>query len=123
MSTDNFARSVSQLDESHDPQRQSWVESASGHPEFPIQNLPMGVFQQGSQRRIGIAIGDEILDLQAAHKLGLLTDLSADVIAAIQTIALNAWMALPAFERTQLRKVASDSLLSIVPGASGCRVR
>ena len=32
------------LDETHDPKRQSWVTSANGHPDFPIQNLPVGVF-------------------------------------------------------------------------------
>ena len=35
----NFA-----LDETHDPARTSWVASASGHAEFPLQNLPLGVF-------------------------------------------------------------------------------
>ena len=32
------------LDASHDPALQSWVASARGHAEFPIQNLPFGVF-------------------------------------------------------------------------------
>lgn len=32
------------IDETHDPARTSWVASANGHPHFPIQNLPLGVF-------------------------------------------------------------------------------
>ena len=32
------------IDETHDRARRSWVDSANGHPEFPLQNLPLGVF-------------------------------------------------------------------------------
>ena len=32
------------IDETHSPARKSWIASANGHPEFPIQNLPFGVF-------------------------------------------------------------------------------
>ncbi|HEX6012108.1 MAG TPA: hypothetical protein VFY87_09980, partial [Geminicoccaceae bacterium] len=61
------------LDTTHDPGRQSWVASANGHPDFPIQNLPLGVFApSGGRPRGGIAIGDEILDLAAALEAGLL---------------------------------------------------
>ena len=35
---------MNRLDETHDPARQSWVASANGHADFPIQNLPLGVF-------------------------------------------------------------------------------
>jgi fumarylacetoacetase len=53
------------IDETHDPKRRSWVESANvAGCDFPIQNLPLGVFQapRQSRPRIGIAIGDAILD-------------------------------------------------------------
>jgi fumarylacetoacetase len=52
------------IDETHDPSRQSWVASANGHPEFPLQNLPFGVFSPtgnavpDARPRGGIAIGD-----------------------------------------------------------------
>ena len=39
---------MTKIDETHDPARTSWVESANGHPEFPIQNLPLGVFSVGN---------------------------------------------------------------------------
>ena len=46
--------------------------SANGHPDFPIQNLPLGVFSPpgGGAPRAGVAIGDMVLDLAAAHAAG-----------------------------------------------------
>jgi fumarylacetoacetase len=61
------------LDETHDPARVSWVQSATGHADFPIQNLPLGVFSsEGVSARGGIAIGDSILDLRALFESSLL---------------------------------------------------
>ena len=55
------------LDETHDPLRTSWVASAGGHTEFPLQNLPFGVFSiAGGAPRGGVAIGDCVLDIKAA---------------------------------------------------------
>ena len=53
--------------------RESWVASANGHADFPIQNLPFGVFSPpaAARPRGGVAIGDEILDLAAALEAGL----------------------------------------------------
>ena len=46
--------------------KRSWVESAN-HPQtdFPLENLPFGVFDDGAGGRPGLAIGDRILDLRA----------------------------------------------------------
>lgn len=52
----------------------SWVESANGHPEFPLENLPLGVFTQGGLGRVGVAIGDLVLDLAACHETGLVSE-------------------------------------------------
>ncbi|MGR3760855.1 fumarylacetoacetase [Roseobacteraceae bacterium NS-SX3] len=52
----------------------SWVASANdaNHP-FPLNNLPYGVFSAGgSDPRCGVAIGDMILDMQAAEEAGLI---------------------------------------------------
>ncbi|MFT3814534.1 MAG: fumarylacetoacetase [Acidovorax sp.] len=52
-----------------DPQLQSWVPSANaGGCDFPLQNLPFGRFRTASDSgwRIGVAIGDQVLDLRAA---------------------------------------------------------
>jgi fumarylacetoacetase len=55
-----------QIDHTHEPSLTSWVASANGHAEFPIQNLPLGVFSPaGSRPRIGVAIGESVLDLAA----------------------------------------------------------
>ena len=57
-------------DFTHDPAARSWVESANGHRDFPVQNLPLGIFSSdGQPARGGIAIGDEILDLAAVADL------------------------------------------------------
>ena len=60
------------LDESHDPALRSWVESANvPDTDFPIQNLPFGVFTRrgvSQPPRIGVAIGDQILDVAARRE-------------------------------------------------------
>jgi fumarylacetoacetase len=52
----------------------SWVESANGHPDFPIENLPFGVYRRGAEGRVCVAIGDEALDLFACHEAGLVSE-------------------------------------------------
>ncbi|MCI5084276.1 MAG: fumarylacetoacetase [Rhodovulum sp.] len=48
----------------------SWVSSAKGDTDFPIQNLPYGVFDDGMGARMGVAIGEMILDVaKVAHGL------------------------------------------------------
>src|SRR5690349_22485803 len=70
-------------DETHDKARQSWVASANGHAEFPLQNLPLGVFSPPGRTapdaapRGGIAIGDMIFDLRVAHDAGLFSGAAA----------------------------------------------
>jgi fumarylacetoacetase len=51
------------VDETHDPELESWVPSANEPGNFPIQNLPLASFLYGSQQHIGAAIGDYVLDL------------------------------------------------------------
>jgi fumarylacetoacetase len=59
-----------ELDETHDPARKSWVESANAPGcDFPIQNLPFGAFRprgDGTTPKIGVAIGDQILEVAVA---------------------------------------------------------
>src|SRR6478736_689609 len=57
----------------HDPARRSWVASANDPDgDFPIQNLPFGLFRHGGRSRGGVALGDEIIDLAALAESGLL---------------------------------------------------
>jgi fumarylacetoacetase len=86
------------IDESHDPALRSWVESANATGiDFPIQNLPLGVFRRrgaAEPHRLGVAIGDHVLDLLQCRELGLLRELPSDVQAVLGAPALNGLMAL-----------------------------
>ena len=93
------------LDRSHDPARTSWVEGADGHPDFPIQNLPLGSTDDGAV----VAIGDRALLLPAAIRAGLLEEL-AEVRTALSVPTLNALMLLPPSAWTALRLALSDAL-------------
>src|SRR5690349_9363540 len=83
------------LDETHDPTRRSFVQSANGHPDFPIQNLPLGIFSRGGgELRGGVAIGDQILDIKAAAGTGLFAGGAAAAAEAAAGSSLNAFLAL-----------------------------
>lgn len=97
------------IDETHDPLRASWIESANGHSEFPIQNLPFGIFSAESRApRGGVAIGDKILDLGAAFTAGLFSgDAERAALAACGT-SLNALLSMGHAPRRALRRRLSD---------------
>jgi fumarylacetoacetase len=99
------------IDETHDPKRTSWVESANGHSDFPVQNLPLCIFSsEGRERRAGVAIGDFLLDLPAvADALG------EAWVEELEQPVLNAFLALGAEPRVTLRRRLSD-LLSVENG-------
>ncbi|HET9397459.1 MAG TPA: fumarylacetoacetase [Sphingomicrobium sp.] len=99
------------LDETHDPGRLSWIESANGHADFPIQNLPLGVFSVGNvEPRIGVAIGEMILDLKALTGAGLL-DEHWNLALGLST--LNAWFAHGRKDSAALRKRLSELLSNV----------
>jgi fumarylacetoacetase len=102
---------MAQIDETHDAKLRSWVASANGHPDFPVQNLPLGVFSPGGGTpRPGVAIGDMVLDLAAAHAAGLLLGEAARAAEAAAGGALNALFALGAGPRRALRARLSELL-------------
>lgn len=73
----------------------SWIASANqADCDFPLENLPYGVFRQGRHTAIGIAIGDQILDLRACVQRGLLPDLQHATSSACAQDSLNALMGL-----------------------------
>lgn len=95
------------VDETHDPTLKSWVESANGHREFPVQNLPFGIFSSGGETpRIGVAIGDLILDLTALAATGLVP------AAGLSGTTLNALLGLEPAARARLRRELSSLLVS-----------
>ena len=82
-------------DATHDAALRSWVGSANGSTDFPIQNLPFGVFRRhGGAARTGVAIGDQVLDLPACADRNHLSGLDPAVIHACRQPVLNELMAL-----------------------------
>jgi fumarylacetoacetase len=97
------------LDATHNPALRSWVASANGHAEFPIQNLPLGVFSTaGGAPQGGVAIGDMILPLAAAapHLAGA----AREAAEAGSAATLNALFALGSAARQALRNGLSALL-------------
>ncbi|HBO1098805.1 TPA: fumarylacetoacetase, partial [Pseudomonas aeruginosa] len=83
----------------------SWVASANGHADFPLQNLPLGIFSRaGLSPRCGVAIGDSILDLDAALAAGLFEGAAGEAAEATRGGALNAFFALGKPARVALRQ-------------------
>ena len=59
----------------NDPQLKSWVETPN-NSDFPIQNLPFGIYSTPTKsKRIGVAIGEKILDLNTLYDLNYLSNL------------------------------------------------
>ena len=102
------------LNETHDPALRSWVESANdGGTDFPIQNLPFGIFRRrGSDEpfRGGVAIGDQILDLAAVTEPGVFRGRSPPRRAPAAGPTLNALMQLGGPAWSQLRGALSAAL-------------
>jgi len=90
---------VNQVDETHDPALQSWVESANlPGSDFPIQNLPVGRFRVPGERawRLGTAIGDLVLDLHAA--------------GVVDSTDVRAFLELQPHKRADVRRTISRGL-------------
>ncbi|MCY1394758.1 Ureidoglycolate lyase [compost metagenome] len=83
----------------------SWVDSANGHADFPLQNLPLGIFSHNGQApRCGVAIGDSILDLEAALAAGLFDGRAREAVEATRGGVLNAFFELGPPARVALRE-------------------
>ena len=104
---------MTNTNETHDPSLESWVDSANApNAAFPIQNLPFGVFsRRGSAEmpRVGVAIGDAVLDVSACHAAGLLDD-AAETAAACAAPELNRLMSLGPTHASRLRLALSRLL-------------
>jgi fumarylacetoacetase len=98
----------------HDPQLRSWVESANDPGgDFPIQNLPFGVFRRRASQeafRGGVAIGDQIVDLAAVAEASVFGGAEAAIAAAAAAPALNELMRLGAPAWSRLRAALSAAL-------------
>lgn len=98
------------LNETHDPARRAWLPAANlAGSDFPLQNLPFGMFDDQGVARPGVAIGDAVVDLQAADAAGLFEGAAAAAVRAIDG-ALNGLMALGHAPASALRARLSDLL-------------
>src|SRR6185437_7085702 len=89
----------------------SWITAANDpRTDFPLANLPYGVFTHASTTRIGVAIGNQILDLRAAASESMLASLPADVVDACTSSVLNPLMALGADGWSVLRRRVTELL-------------
>jgi fumarylacetoacetase len=84
---------------------------------FPIQNLPYGVFTEPNEagEKIGVAIGDQVLDLTVLDELGLLNSLDAEVRRALHQDRLNPFAALGRDAWRQTRALLSRLLSADEP--------
>lgn len=116
-------------DHTHRPDASSWVPGADLHPDFPVQNLPLGVMSRGAGTPfIASRIGDWVVDLSGMAGAGLLGALAQANfsqphlatalgqcataptavpvpawVGALTATELNALFALPSSERVVLR--------------------
>lgn len=102
------------LDDTHDPALRSWVASAeAAGTDFPIQNLPYGrLRRRGSDEawRIGVAIGDQVLDLHAALAAGAWERETAALLQPLAAGDLRPLMAAGGAARRRLRRALSQAL-------------
>jgi fumarylacetoacetase len=104
-------RENAMIDDTHAAGRTSWVTSANGHAEFPLQNLPLGVFSpEGGSARGGIAIGDSIFDIGAALEAGLFAGAARDAAEAASGRTLNPLLEAGPAARQALRRRVGDIL-------------
>lgn len=107
---------MTQLNETHDPALQSWLASANdGQTDFPIQNLPFGVFRPSGSKapwRGGVALGDQVLDLLAVLRSSASDAFgqAADALQAASGGQLNGFMALGQPAWSALRLALSRAL-------------
>jgi fumarylacetoacetase len=117
---------MSALNATHDPALRSWVGSANrAGADFPIQNLPFGVFRRAGSHeawRGGVAIGDQILDLGAATLREVSGGVVAQALAACgDEPTLNSFMAMGREAWSALRGFLSEVLRAGSPHAERLR--
>jgi fumarylacetoacetase len=106
------------VNQTHDPALTSWIESAnSPDTDFPIQNLPFGVFSRkgDAERRVGVAIGDQIVDIGESLSANLWSGEARDVARWCDRPNINELMQAPKGSLSQFRARLSE-LLAGTPG-------
>jgi fumarylacetoacetase len=104
------------MNPSTDPNLKSFVDvDANSH--FPIQNLPYGVFRKshGGDNRVGVRIGDFVLDLTELEKNGFFRACKSIPEGTFAGRRLNALMALGRTAWTETRLMVSRLLAADSP--------
>lgn len=105
------------LNATHDPARRSWVGSANAaDTDFPIQNLPFGVFRTDGPARGGVALGEAIIDLSRLVSAGVLTGGAIEAAQAACGPTLAPLLACPPPSVSALRSQLSDLFRHGGPG-------
>lgn len=114
-----------ELNHTHDPQARSWLATANEPgTDFPIQNLPFGVFRRrgsGEAFRGGVAVGDQVVDLAALASQGLVNGLAGQALQACAREHLNDLMAMGPEAWRALRHTLFALLHQDHPHPSGVR--
>ena len=88
---------------------QSWIK-IDQHSDFSIYNLPFGIFSESDPiKRVGVAIGDQVLDLYAAFELGVFKGLNFDV-KVLESDSLNDFIALGKSTTVKVRELIQAEL-------------
>jgi fumarylacetoacetase len=107
------------IDSTHDPVLTSWAPGANApDTDFPIQNLPFGCFRRAGSAedwRIGVAIGDCVLDLREAMHAAPWSSEASALLELVGDASLNRLMAAGAAARRGLREALSMALRSGSP--------
>ena len=113
------------MDFTNDPSARSWLASANAAGcDFPIQNLPFGVFRIGADAaRGGVAIGDQVVDLALLAVSGLLDDLSTVACKVAARDTLNEFMGLGLSAWRSLRRSLFHLLLADAPATTQDKLR
>ncbi|MDN4164303.1 fumarylacetoacetase [Cytophagales bacterium LB-30] len=97
------------------PSLQSWVDVPQGS-DFPIQNLPFGIFSKGNNAsRVGVAIGEHVLDLAVLMEEGFFDELSLKDGSVFHESVLNPMIALGKDATRAIRGRVADILKSDNP--------
>jgi fumarylacetoacetase len=116
---------VSSVNDTHRADLRSWVESAAdGTTDFPIQNLPLGIFRPAASDepwRVGSAIGDQVVDLAECARAGLFTGDAARAGARCAAPTLNGVMSLGPTASQALRSQLSRLLRDETPEGGRAR--
>ncbi len=110
--------------DTHRPDRRSWLESANApRADFPIQNLPFGVFRDwegDDSPRVGVAIGDSVLDVSQL-RAALFEGQARRAVEACTEPTLNALMELGPEPASALRARLVSLLDAAAPDAQANR--